>query len=117
MMRVLKGFFQVTNPNYKNSDKSLYFSAQSSETDRLTNFGYKTNKTGFSIGTNFEYLDDLNLGLGTANYYEKITTSNKASSRQKKQEGDYWDTFLNINFDYDKEIKNFKQMMDLEVVI
>ena len=37
----IKGIFSVTNPNYKNSDKSLYFSAQSSETDRLTNLDIK----------------------------------------------------------------------------
>ena len=47
----IKGNFSVTNPNFKNSDKSVYFSAQTSETDRLTDFGYKTNKTGFTVGS------------------------------------------------------------------
>ena len=36
--------------------------------DKLKDFGYKTNKTGFSLGTNFEYLDDLNLGLGLSKF-------------------------------------------------
>ena len=35
----LKGVFSVTNPNYKNSDKSVYFTWESNETDRLTSFG------------------------------------------------------------------------------
>ncbi len=104
----IKGNFSVTNPNYNNSDKSIYFSAQSSETDRLASFGYKTNKTGFLVGTNFEYLDDLILGVGTSNFYEKIETDSTASTRQKSQEGNYWDTFLNINFDHDKRNQRFQ---------
>ncbi len=104
----LKGLFSVTNPNYKNSDKLVYFSAEAIETDRLTAFGYKTNKTGFSIGTNFEFLDDFNLGLGNSNYYEKIDTDSTASARQRLQEGNYFDSFLNINFDYDKRNQKFQ---------
>ena len=104
----LKGLFSVTNPNYKNSDKLVYFSAEAIETDRLTAFGYKTNKTGFSVGTNFEFLDDFNLGLGNSNYYEKIDTDSTASARQRLQEGNYFDSFLNINFDYDKRNQKFQ---------
>jgi len=104
----LKGIFSVTNPNYKNSDKSVYFTGESIETDRLTSFGYKTNKTGFSIGTNFEYLNNLKLGIGNSNYYEKIQTDSTASSRQKSQEGNYWDTILNLNLDYDTRNQKFQ---------
>ena len=74
----------------------------------MANFGYKTNKTGFSFGTNFEFYDDLNLGLGNSNYYEKMVTDSTASERQKKQEGNYWDSFLNIDFDYDKRNQKFQ---------
>ena len=68
----LKGKFAVTNPNYRNSDKLLSFNVQAIEIDRIVDFGYKTNKTGFEIGTKFEYLDDLNLGLGTRTFVEKL---------------------------------------------
>ena len=98
----IKGQFRVTNPNYKNSDKSLFFNMQALEIDRLKNSGYKTNRTGFDLGTGFEFLDDLYLNLATRSYYEKIETNSTASAKQKKQEGDYWDTFVNFNFDYDK---------------
>ena len=104
----VKGNFSVTNPNFNNSDKSVYTSIIASETDRLESFGYKTNKTGFSFGTNFEYLDKLNLGIGTSNFYEKIETDSTASDRQKKQEGNYWDSFLNLNIDYDKRNQKFQ---------
>jgi outer membrane protein insertion porin family len=104
----LKGLFSVTNPNYKNSDKLVYFTAESSETDRLTDFGYKTNKTGFSLGTNFEYLNNLKIGIGNSNFYEKIETDTTASARQKTQDGDYWDSFLNLSFDYDTRNQKFQ---------
>ena len=104
----VKGIFQVNNPNFNNSDKAVNFNLESSETNRLANFGYKTTKTGFSLGTNFEFYDDLNLGLGNSNYYEKMETDSTASERQKKQEGNYWDSFLNIDFDYDKRNQKFQ---------
>jgi outer membrane protein insertion porin family len=47
--RNFKGKFSVTNPNYKNSDKSIYFNAEAIETDNYKTFGYKTNKTGFVL--------------------------------------------------------------------
>ncbi len=104
----LKGLFSVTNPNFRNTDKSVYFSAEALETDRLSAFGYKTNKTGFSVGTNFEFLNNLRIGMGNSNFYEKIDTDSTASARQKSQEGNYWDSFINLNFDYDTRNQKFQ---------
>ena len=104
----IKGTFSVSNPNFNNTDKSVFINIDALETDRLENFGYKTNKTGFTLGTGFEIYDDTRLNVGTSNYYEKISTNSNASARQKKQEGDYWDTFLNINLDYDKRNQKFQ---------
>ena len=103
-----KGSLSISDPNYKNSDKSVYGSVQAIETDRLKNFGYKSNKTGFEIGTMFEYLDDFNLGLSTRVFYEKIDTDSTASARQKKQEGNYFDNFIKFNLDYDKRNQKFR---------
>ncbi len=104
----IKGSFSVSNPNYKNSDKSVYLNLQALETDRLKNFGYKTNKTGFSFGTGFEIYDDTIINIGNSHFYEKITTNSTASARQKRQEGNYWDSFINLNFDYDKRNQKFQ---------
>jgi len=103
-----KGKFSVSNPNYKNSDKSVFATILVQENDNLKNFGYKTNKQGIEFGTNFEYLNDFNLGLSTSSFYEKIETDSSASAKQQSQEGDYWDTFVKINFDYDKRNQKFK---------
>ena len=103
-----KGKFSATNPNFNNSDKSLYFSAEATETDNYETFGYKTNKTGFRIGTNFEYLNDFYLGLNSSNFYEIIETNATASTQQQSQEGNYWDSFLKFDMNYDKRNQKFQ---------
>jgi len=103
-----KGKFGVTNPNYRNSDKSVYVNAEAIENDNYKTYGYKSNKTGINIGTNFEYLKDFRLGIGTSNFYEVIKTNSTASQNQQNQEGNYWDSFLNLDFNYDKRNQKFQ---------
>ena len=103
-----KGSLGIENPNFNNSDKSLFGNVQATEIDRMKTNGYKTNRTGFELGTRFEYFEDLRLGLSTRSFYEKIETDSTASARQQAQEGNYFDTFFNSNFDYDKRNQRFK---------
>ena len=104
----VKGKLSIQNPNFNNSDKSIYVNVQSSETDKLTDSGYKTSKTGFTLGTNFEYYDDFFLGTSINSYYESIETDSTASSQQKKLKGNYFDNFLSLNFDLDKRNQKFQ---------
>jgi outer membrane protein insertion porin family len=104
----IKGLFAVNNSNFNDSDKSVYARLEATEIDKLKDFGYKTNRTGLSYGTSFEFLDDLNIGLGNSNYYEKIETDSTASNLQKKQQGNYWDSFLDLEFSSDKRNQKFK---------
>ena len=102
------GLFSVTNPNIFNSDKSVTTSIESSVLDKFSDYGYKTSKTGLLVSTSFEYLDDFRLGVGTSNYYQNIETDSTASSAQKKQSGDYWDSYLKLDFDYDKRNQKYQ---------
>lgn len=104
----LKGIFSYTKPNYKNSDRDLTLSVQSNETDRLKDYGYKTNDTGFSIGTRFEHLEDFFISPTFSTNYESIETSSTASSRLKKQSGDYFDVEGKYILDYDKRDQRFQ---------
>ncbi len=104
----IKGNFTVLNPNFNNSDKSLFLNIQTLETDKMSTSGYKTNKSGFKFGTEFEYYDDFNIGLASSNFYEKISTDTTASARQQKQKGNYWDSFINLNFTHDKRNQKFQ---------
>jgi outer membrane protein insertion porin family len=104
----LKGLISINNPNYNGSNKSLNASLESTITDRLKNFGYKSNKTGLSIGSEFEFYDDLYWNAGFSSYVEKLDTDSTASASIKKQEGSYFDTFFNQTFSYDKRNQKFK---------
>tara|TARA_B100001093_G_scaffold408413_1_gene397260 strand:+ start:4540 stop:6786 length:2247 start_codon:yes stop_codon:yes gene_type:complete len=103
-----KGEFGFNNPNYKNSDKLVFATFQLIEIDKLKNFGYKTNKNGFEVGTAFEYYEDFSLGLSTSNFFEEIETDSTASASQKKQAGNYFDSFLKFDFTLDKRNQKFK---------
>ena len=104
----IKGKFLVSNPNYKNSNKNLNLSLDATSVDRLSTSGYKSNVTGFSIGTQFEFLDDLRLGLTTKNIVEKIDVDASASTKQKKQDGNYFDSFIGVDFLYDKRNQKYQ---------
>ena len=104
----LKGLISINNPNYKGSNRSLNASLESTVTDRLKNFGYKSNKSGFSIGSGFEFYEDLYWNNGFSSYVEKLETDSTASASIKKQEGSYFDTFFNQTFTYDKRDQKFK---------
>ncbi len=104
----VKGIVSLNNPNYKGSNKSLNLSLESRSTDRLKTFGYESNKTGFTIGSGFEYYDNLFLNIGVSNYVEKLTTDTTASATLKKQEGSYFDSFFNYTLDYDLRNQKFQ---------
>ena len=104
----LTGSISLNNPNYKGTNKSLNFSAESMTTDRLKNFGYKSKKTGFSINSGFEYYEDLYLSMGTSSYFEDLQTDSSASTTMKKQNGSYFDTFFNYTLAYDKRDQTYQ---------
>ena len=104
----LKGLIAINNPNYKGSNRSLNVSLESTVTDRLKNFGYESNKTGFSVGSGFEFYENLYWNTGFSSYIEKLETDSTASASIKKQEGSYFDTFFNQTLSYDKRNQKFK---------
>ena len=104
----LKGLVSLNNPNYKGSNRSLNASLESRVTDRPKDFGYKSNKTGFSIGSGFEFYDDLYWNTGVSSYVEKLETDSTASATLKKQEGSFFDTFFNHTLSYDKRNQRYK---------
>ena len=104
----IRGKFSVVNPNFKNSDRSLNTTLESTNTDSLSTSGFKTSRTGFSIGTGFEQYDDLFVNLDLSTYYEKLETSSIASNHKKKQEGDYLENLIKYNLLLNKLDQNFQ---------
>ena len=104
----IKGLISLNNPNYKGTNRSLNFSLESTVTDRFETYGYESSKTGFSVGSGFEYYDDLFLNIGVSSFIEKLTTDKSASASIKKQEGSYFDSFFNYTLDYDMRNQKFQ---------
>ncbi len=103
----VRGQFSVVNPNYKYSDRTIFTNVQSTQIDKLANNGYKTTKTGFSLGTGFEQYEDLYFNPSIGIFYENLTTSTTASDSLKKQEGSFFDTSFRYSLDYDKRNQKY----------
>tara|TARA_B100001027_G_scaffold214329_1_gene186368 strand:- start:1435 stop:3684 length:2250 start_codon:yes stop_codon:yes gene_type:complete len=104
----IRGKFSVLNPNFKNTDKSIKTTIESSAEDFLSSSGYKTKKTGFAIGTEFEQKNDFFVNLEMSNYYEDLETISSASNIIKKQEGSYFENLLTYKITYNKLDQNFQ---------
>ena len=104
----IKGKFSVINPNYNNSDKSIKTVIESSADDFFSLSGYKTSKTGITIGTEFEQMNDMFVNLELSNFYEDLETSSTANSIVKKQEGTYFENLLTYALKYNKLDQNFQ---------
>ena len=104
----IKGKFSLLNPNYNNSDKSLKTIIESSSDDLFTLSGYKSSRTGITIGTEFEQMNDMFVNLEFSNYYEDLETSSTANSIVKKQEGNYFENLLTYSLKYNKLDQNYQ---------
>ena len=104
----ITGTFSTNNPNYKNTDRSLKTSIESSKRDLMSKFGYKNEKIGFSLGTNYEQFKDVYFSPEISNYYESLTTSSSASASKKKQKGNYIDSYFSYGLTLNKLNQNFQ---------
>ena len=104
----IKGKFSILNPNYNNSDKSIKTSLESSTADFMSTAGYKTKRTGFSIGTEFEQMDNLFVNLDISNFYEDLETTDSATNIVKKQEGNYIENLLKYSIKLNKLNQDFQ---------
>ena len=104
----IKGLFSVTNPNFRNTDREISTTVESSTLDYMSLSGYKSTRTGFSLGTSFEQYDDLFFSPKISTYYEKISTSSNASENKQKQQGDYFETLFTYGLTVNKLNQNFQ---------
>ena len=85
----ISGSLAVTNPNYNYSGNEVSGSLDVSSSDKTTNSGYKSSKTGLSMGTKFEQYQDIFLAPNLSFSYEDIEAESTASAQMKKMEGDF----------------------------
>ena len=82
--------------HYKNTDKSLITTVESTQIDYMSRFGYKTSKAGFSIGTSYEQYENIYIAPALFVTHEEIEAEGTASANIKKMDG----TYYNLDFDY-----------------
>ncbi len=104
----LRGNFTVTNPNFNYSDKALFTDLFLTDTDKLTDSGYKSTNAGFSLGTAFEQYDDFFFRPTFRTTYEELTTNSSASVNLKNQEGSYFTSEFGYVLDLDKRNQKFQ---------
>ena len=90
------GNLGLVNPNYNYSGNAVFSDLTLSSTDTESTTGFKSQKTGLSLGTQFEQYESIFFAPSFAVSYEEITTSSTASNSIKKQAG----TYSNADFTY-----------------
>ena len=90
------GSLALIDPNYNFSGNTVFANFNLGSTNTEATTGFKSQKTGVSVGTQFEQYESIFLSPSLDLSYEEITTSSTASSTIKKMEG----TFTNIDFNY-----------------
>ena len=104
----IRGNFSVNNPNFNYSGRSLITNIERVTIDKLSDSGYESSKTGFSLGTSFEKNENLFFSPGVSTYFEKISTNSSASASLKKQEGSYFENKFSYTLDYDLRDQKFR---------
>ena len=98
----IKGSLNYTHPNFNYSDRALTTSLQSTTTDKLTDYGYKSSLNSVSLGTRYEQYENLFFSPRLYVGNESLETDNSASANLKKQEGSYFDSSLFYGLTFDK---------------
>ena len=104
----VQGSLKYIEPNYKNSSRDLNTSIQSTAIDKLKVSGFKTTKTGASIGTSFERYEDFYFSPTISVLYESLETNSDASASLIKQKGNYFDTDFKYGVSYDMRDQKFQ---------
>ena len=104
----IKGRFSYTTPNFAYSDRSLTTLLESTSTDKIKDYGYKSSLNKILLGTSFEQYENLYIFPSFSISSEKLTTTSKASANYKKQEGSYFDALLNYSISYNNLNSSFR---------
>jgi len=104
----IKGSFGFTHPNFAYSDRALSSSIESTSTDKISDFGYKSSLNKFSLGTSYEQFDNLFFSPSFSISNEKIKVTSDASSAYQKQKGTYFDTSFAYGLNFDSRNSSFQ---------
>ena len=104
----IKGGLNISIPNYRYSDKSLKMNISRADNDFFDTAGYKNTVSNFTVGTGFEYKQDLFFEPLLLLELEDLETNSTASQALRNQDGNYNNIDLDYTFLYDKRNQSFR---------
>ena len=97
----ITGQFIYSKPNFNYTDNTLFTAVKSTSTDYISDYGYKTNENSISLGTTFQQYENFYFSPSFLTSFETLDTTSKATANLRKQEGSYFDTYVNYTINYD----------------
>jgi len=104
----ISGNIAITDPNYHFSGNAVSVALDISSTDRTANSGFKSNKTGFNLGTSFEQYENIWFSPEITTSWEEIEVESSASSAIQKMEGNYFNADFGYGITLDKRNQVFQ---------
>ena len=104
----VSGNINVNNPNYNFSGNEVFAGLDVSSTDRSTSSGYKSSRTGFNLGTNFEQKEDFFVAPDFTLAFEDIEVDEDATASVKKMKGNFFNADFGYALIWDKRNQTFK---------
>tara|TARA_B110000003_G_scaffold267979_1_gene296869 strand:- start:634 stop:2871 length:2238 start_codon:yes stop_codon:yes gene_type:complete len=106
--QTVRGQISFEDPNFNNSNNSLYTTFNRTKTDKMSDSGYESSNIGFTFGSNFSKYENLSLFPVIEILHEDLKTSSNASTNLQKQAGDYFETNLRYTLDYNRLNKYYQ---------
>ena len=104
----ISGGIAIINPNYNFTGNEVSTSLDVSSTDRASLSGFKSSRSGFSLGTSFEQYENIFISPTFTTTYEKISAESTASEQIKKMDGTFFNADLGYGIKLDKRNQAFR---------
>jgi len=104
----IAGSLSLNNPNFNYSGNSVFGSVNLSATDESVNSSYKSTKSGFSLGTEFEQYENVYFSPSIRANLENIEVERTASTSIQNMEGEYTNIDFAYGITYDQRNQSFK---------
>ena len=104
----ISGAVGLNNPNFNYSGNSLFGNVSVSSTDESVSSSYKSTKSGFSLGTEFEQYENVYFAPSITATLENIDVERTASTSIQNMEGEYNNIDFTYGITYDKRNQGFK---------
>ena len=104
----IAGSLSLNNPNFNYSGNSVFGSVNLSATDESVSSSYKSSKSGFSLGTEFEQYENVYFSPSIRANLENIEVERTASTSIQNMEGEYTNIDFAYGITYDQRNQSFK---------